>query len=53
MSADEVIAVYLNKNEVNFQRQETGYHTKDEHDSKHIRVTISTGRINQLTEDQP
>lgn len=36
MSADDVFAAYLKKNEVNFKRQETGYHTKDEHDSKHI-----------------
>jgi len=36
MSADDVFAAYMKKNEVNFKRQETGYHTKDEHDSKHI-----------------
>ena len=36
MSADDVFAAYLKKNEVNFKRQEAGYHTKDEHDSKHI-----------------
>jgi len=36
MSADDVFAAYVKKNEVNFKRQETGYHTKDEHDSKHI-----------------
>jgi dimeric dUTPase (all-alpha-NTP-PPase superfamily) len=36
MSADEVFAAYVKKNEVNFQRQETGYSVKDEHDSKHI-----------------
>ena len=36
MSADDVFAAYLKKNEVNFKRQETGYHKKDEHDSKHI-----------------
>ncbi len=36
MSADDVFAAYIKKNEVNFKRQETGYTTKDEHDSKHI-----------------
>ncbi len=36
MSADDVFAAYLKKNEVNFKRQETGYVTKDEADSKHI-----------------
>ena len=36
MSADDVFNAYLKKNEVNFKRQETGYATKDEHDSKHI-----------------
>jgi len=36
MSADDVFAAYVKKNEVNFQRQETGYVQKDEHDSRHI-----------------
>jgi dimeric dUTPase (all-alpha-NTP-PPase superfamily) len=36
MSADDVFAAYLKKNEVNFKRQDSGYHTKDTHDSKHI-----------------
>ena len=36
MSADDVFAAYLKKNEVNFKRQESGYTQKDEHDSKHI-----------------
>jgi dimeric dUTPase (all-alpha-NTP-PPase superfamily) len=36
MSADDVFDAYLKKNEVNFKRQDTGYHTKDEQDSKHI-----------------
>jgi dimeric dUTPase (all-alpha-NTP-PPase superfamily) len=36
MSADDVFAAYVKKNEVNFKRQETGYVEKDEHDSKHI-----------------
>jgi dimeric dUTPase (all-alpha-NTP-PPase superfamily) len=36
MSADDVFAAYLKKNEVNFKRQDSGYTKKDEHDSKHI-----------------
>jgi len=36
MSADDVFNAYLKKNEVNFQRQASGYVVKDEHDSKHI-----------------
>jgi len=36
MSADDVFNAYIKKNEVNFKRQDSGYHTKDEHDSKHI-----------------
>ena len=36
MSADDVFHAYVKKNEVNLQRQESGYATKDEHDSKHI-----------------
>ena len=36
MSADDVFAAYVKKNQVNFQRQETGYAVKDEHDSRHI-----------------
>ena len=36
MSADDVFNAYVRKNEVNFQRQESGYTVKDEHDSKHI-----------------
>lgn len=36
MSADDVFQAYVKKNEVNFQRQETGYARKDENDSKHI-----------------
>ena len=36
MSADDVFNAYIQKNEVNFKRQETGYTVKDEHDSKHI-----------------
>ena len=36
MSADDVFDAYVKKNAVNFQRQESGYTQKDEHDSKHI-----------------
>jgi len=36
LSADDVFHAYVKKNAVNFQRQETGYEVKDEHDSKHI-----------------
>jgi dimeric dUTPase (all-alpha-NTP-PPase superfamily) len=36
MSADDVFATYLKKNEVNFKRQEAGYVSKDHEDSKHI-----------------
>ena len=36
MSADDVFQAYLKKNEVNFKRQDTGYASKDEADSKHI-----------------
>jgi dimeric dUTPase (all-alpha-NTP-PPase superfamily) len=36
MSADDVFNAYLKKNEVNFRRQQTGYHKKDLTDSKHI-----------------
>jgi dimeric dUTPase (all-alpha-NTP-PPase superfamily) len=36
MSADDVFNAYIQKNKVNFQRQESGYTVKDEHDSKHI-----------------
>jgi len=36
MSADDVFAVYVKKNAVNFQRQESGYTQKDANDSKHI-----------------
>jgi dimeric dUTPase (all-alpha-NTP-PPase superfamily) len=36
MSADDVFAAYVKKNEVNFKRQDSGYAVKDEHDSKHI-----------------
>lgn len=36
LSADDVYQSYLKKNKVNMERQESGYTTKDENDSKHI-----------------
>jgi dimeric dUTPase (all-alpha-NTP-PPase superfamily) len=36
MTADDVFQAYLKKNEVNHQRQESGYAKKYENDSKHI-----------------
>ncbi len=36
MSSDDVYTIYMKKNEVNFQRQETGYETKDENDNRNI-----------------
>ena len=36
MSADDVFAAYVKKNEVNFKRQDSGYAVKDHEDSKHI-----------------
>jgi dimeric dUTPase (all-alpha-NTP-PPase superfamily) len=36
MSADDVYAAYVKKNQVNHQRQESGYVAKDAEDSKHI-----------------
>jgi dimeric dUTPase (all-alpha-NTP-PPase superfamily) len=36
MSAEDVYAAYVKKNEVNFKRQDTGYAVKDEADSRHI-----------------
>jgi dimeric dUTPase (all-alpha-NTP-PPase superfamily) len=36
MSADDVYQAYVKKNQVNHQRQETGYAKKDEADSRHI-----------------
>ncbi len=38
MSADEVYTIYMKKNEVNFQRQESGYGTKDENDNRNIEM---------------
>ena len=36
MSADDIFKAYRKKNEVNFQRQDSGYAAKDANDSKHI-----------------
>ncbi len=36
MSAEDVYQAYLKKNEVNHQRQESGYREKDLEDSRHI-----------------
>jgi dimeric dUTPase (all-alpha-NTP-PPase superfamily) len=36
MSADDMFAAYVKKNEVNFKRQESGYTVKDENDNMHI-----------------
>ena len=36
MSAEDVHAVYLKKNKVNHDRQDSGYAEKDEADSRHI-----------------
>jgi dimeric dUTPase (all-alpha-NTP-PPase superfamily) len=36
MSPDDVYQAYLKKNQVNHQRQDSGYTAKDEADSKHI-----------------
>jgi dimeric dUTPase (all-alpha-NTP-PPase superfamily) len=36
MSADDVYEAYLKKNKVNHKRQDSGYSSKDEDDSRHI-----------------
>jgi dimeric dUTPase (all-alpha-NTP-PPase superfamily) len=36
MTPDDVYEAYTKKHKVNLARQDSGYHTKDEHDSKHI-----------------
>ena len=36
MSAADIFEAYRKKNEVNFQRQDSGYTAKDENDSRHI-----------------
>lgn len=36
LTAEDVYELYMKKNKVNFDRQESGYAEKDENDSKHI-----------------
>jgi dimeric dUTPase (all-alpha-NTP-PPase superfamily) len=36
MGADDVYQAYVKKNQVNHQRQDSGYAVKDNADSKHI-----------------
>lgn len=36
MSAEDIHEAYLKKNQVNHDRQESGYSSKDENDSRHI-----------------
>ena len=36
LSAEDVYASYVKKNQVNLERQQQGYKVKDENDSKHI-----------------
>jgi dimeric dUTPase (all-alpha-NTP-PPase superfamily) len=36
MSADDLCRAYVEKNKVNFERQQSGYVEKDEDDSRHI-----------------
>ena len=36
MSAEDVFEAYVKKNQVNLQRQDSGYTKKDESDSRHI-----------------
>jgi len=36
MTPDDFFDAYTKKHKVNFARQDSGYHTKDEDDSKHI-----------------
>ena len=38
MSAEDIYKMYLAKNKVNFQRQESGYAVKDENDNRHIAI---------------
>ncbi|MFP6855414.1 MAG: dUTPase [Opitutales bacterium] len=36
MSADDILNAYVKKNKVNHERQDSGYKTKDETDSRHV-----------------
>lgn len=38
LSANDVYCLYMQKNEVNFQRQDSGYTVKDENDNKNLTV---------------
>ena len=38
MSAEDVYKMYLAKNKVNFQRQDSGYTVKDENDNRNITI---------------
>ena len=38
MSAEDVYKMYLAKNKVNFQRQDSGYAVKDENDNRNITI---------------
>jgi dimeric dUTPase (all-alpha-NTP-PPase superfamily) len=38
LSADDVFSLYMKKNEVNFQRQDSGYAIKDENDNRELTV---------------
>ncbi len=39
MDAEAVFDLYMKKNRVNFQRQESGYTTKDENDNRNLSVS--------------
>ena len=43
LSARDVHDLYMQKNKVNFQRQDSGYTKKDEADSAHLRPQRETG----------
>ena len=36
MSPEDVLRIYMEKNKVNFERQQSGYIKKDEDDCRHI-----------------
>jgi dimeric dUTPase (all-alpha-NTP-PPase superfamily) len=36
MTPDDFYDAYAKKHKINLERQDSGYHTKDEHDSRHI-----------------
>jgi dimeric dUTPase (all-alpha-NTP-PPase superfamily) len=43
MTADDVFAYYCDKNKINFQRQESGYHVKDESDNRAVGESAGSG----------